>query len=140
MPLRCRLLLIAISLLTCLLLAGGIAWLRTRQTAITSENAARIKEGMKLVEVEAILGGPPRDDALKLLAFQRADGSKVAMSHSELSQFLVLDEPWTKHWLSDEVLVEITFDDAGRVTSCAVEPVRIAGESPLATLRRWLGL
>jgi hypothetical protein len=39
---------------------GG--WLLLPSTAITEENAAKIKQGMTLVEVEAILGGPGRNE------------------------------------------------------------------------------
>src|SRR4051812_17856015 len=39
------------------------AWIREPTTAITGTNAARIQPGMTLADVEAILGGPPRDEA-----------------------------------------------------------------------------
>src|SRR4051794_5517470 len=38
-------------------------WALPRPSAINPENAAKIKEGMTLTEVEAILGGPPRDES-----------------------------------------------------------------------------
>jgi hypothetical protein len=38
------------------------AWLLWPRTAITRENAEKIQVGMTLAEVEAILGGPARDD------------------------------------------------------------------------------
>jgi hypothetical protein len=39
-----------------------VAWLLWPRTAITRENAAMIRPGMTRGEVEAILGGPPRDE------------------------------------------------------------------------------
>jgi outer membrane protein assembly factor BamE (lipoprotein component of BamABCDE complex) len=63
MPQPRRRLLLALALLTCVL-AGGVAWLLlARETAITRENAAKIENGMTQAEVEAILGGPARNDA-----------------------------------------------------------------------------
>jgi hypothetical protein len=120
-------------------LAIGVWLVWPRPTAINRDNAAKIKEGMTLAEVETILVGPPRDDGVALLAFHRPDGSEVTMSHSELRGSLNL-QPDVKHWLSDEVLVEITLDDAGRVTSVTIEPVQLARVGPLARLCRWLGL
>jgi outer membrane protein assembly factor BamE (lipoprotein component of BamABCDE complex) len=43
-------------------MAVGIWLLWPRPSAITKENANRIQVGMTLQEVEAILGGPARDD------------------------------------------------------------------------------
>jgi hypothetical protein len=39
------------------------AWLLWPRTAITRENADKIRMGMTLAEVEAILGGPARDES-----------------------------------------------------------------------------
>ena len=49
-------------LVATLLLAAGVWLARPASTQITMENASRIKEGMTLAEVEAILGGPARDE------------------------------------------------------------------------------
>jgi hypothetical protein len=43
-------------------------------------------------------------------------------------------------WQSDEVAVCIWWDAAGTVETCDVFPLRRAPESPLAVVRRWLGL
>src|SRR5262245_10142275 len=42
---------------------GLTAWLLWPRTAITRENGEKIHEGMTQAEVEAILGGPARDEA-----------------------------------------------------------------------------
>ena len=115
---------------------GGGVWLLWPRTAITRENAAKIREGMTFAEVADILGEPPRDDGVGLIAVQRRDGSEGTIPRSELIG--ILDQLEAKSWLSDEVLVWITLDHAGRVTSCSVEPVRLA--SLHATIRRWLRL
>jgi hypothetical protein len=131
---RRRLLLLVVPAVT---LAGLLAfWLLWPRSAITRANAERIQEGMTLAEVEDILGGPPRDDGVGLIAVQRRDGSEGTIPRSELLG--ILGQVEGKSWLSDEVLVWITLDHAGRVTSCSVEPVRLA--SPLDKLRRWLRL
>jgi hypothetical protein len=116
-----------------------VVWLLwSRPTAINRENAAKIQEGMTLAEVEAVLGGPPRDDGNGVLAFQRVDGSEGTMTRSELrSEMNQL--PDVKQWLSDEVLVEVTLDHAGRVASTTIDPVRLAHLGPIDWLRRWLG-
>jgi hypothetical protein len=117
-----------------------VVWpLWSRPTAINRENAAQIQVGMTLAEVEAVLGGPPRDDGNGVLAFQRVDGSEATMTRSELRGALN-QLPDVKHWLSDEVLIEVTLDHAGRVTSITVDPVRLAHLGPIDRLRRWLGL
>jgi hypothetical protein len=115
---------------------GWLLW--SPQTAINREHAALIQVGMTLAEVEAILGGPPRDDGVGLIVYQRPDGTEGSASPSELSDSL--DLPDEKHWLSDEIHVEITLDDAGRVADVTVEAVQRAREGPIDRLRRWLGL
>jgi hypothetical protein len=117
-----------------------VAWLLwPRPTAINRENAAQIQVGMTLAEVEAVLGGPPRDDGIGVLAFERPDGSEATMTRAELRGELN-QLPDVKQWLSDEILVEVTLDDAGRVASTTVDPVRLAHLGPIDRLRRWLGL
>jgi hypothetical protein len=43
--------------------AAFAAWLYLTRTAITEDTAIRIRPGMTLAEVEAILGGPARDES-----------------------------------------------------------------------------
>jgi hypothetical protein len=119
-------------------LALGVLLLWPRPSTIIRENAAKIQVGMTPGEVEAILGGPPRDDGVGLIVYQRPDGTKGTASQSELSDSL--DLPDEKHWLSDEIHVEITLDDAGRVADVTVEAVQRASEGPIDRLRHWLGL
>ena len=67
-----RLLLLALpAALVAVLLAAWLLWART---AITRENAERIRVGMTLAEVEAILGGMPTafDDAREQVVYEMA--------------------------------------------------------------------
>src|ERR1700722_14500609 len=56
-------------------------------SAITRANAAKITEGMTLAEVEAILGGPPRDESTGTVVsdFDGPDG--MAQYEERLVQF-----------------------------------------------------
>jgi outer membrane protein assembly factor BamE (lipoprotein component of BamABCDE complex) len=47
---------------SCLGVVGFAAYLLPRSSAINEENVARIQKGMTLAQVEAILGGPARDE------------------------------------------------------------------------------
>src|SRR5690242_5130368 len=53
---------LALGLCVCVLLTGSVLWLLLPRTAITRENAALIQVGMTRAKVQAILGGPPRND------------------------------------------------------------------------------
>jgi hypothetical protein len=57
---RHALLLLIVSSLA--MLVVGFSWRSPTRTAITREHAARIARGMTRAEVEAILGGPARDE------------------------------------------------------------------------------
>jgi hypothetical protein len=52
-----------VGLLGVALATGATAWLLWPRTAVTRENAPKVRVGMPLAEVEAILGGPARDEA-----------------------------------------------------------------------------
>ena len=114
-----RLLLLALPALVALTGGGWLFWPRT---AITRENAAKIQVGMTLAEVEAILGGPARDEAPK-----RQVLVKIQSVHHDCE------------WNSDHVSVWVHLDAQGRVTECRAIPVPPA-PGPLERLRRWLGL
>src|SRR5580704_4627317 len=51
---------------TVVMLAAGLlaAWLDYAGAGITLENYERIQTGMTLEDVQAVLGGPPRDDRI----------------------------------------------------------------------------
>jgi hypothetical protein len=110
---RTRRLLIALPLAVALSLA--VAWLLWPRTAITRENAARIQEGMTLAEVEAILGGPAREEGGRY---------PVIMGRKETQ------------WSTPDLLVCVTFGDDERVWAVQV----FHDDGLLAMLRRWLRL
>jgi hypothetical protein len=97
------------------------AWLLWPRTAITPENYEKIQAGMTLAEVEAILGGPARDET--------AGPPRTAMIQSVRPD---------REWNSDRVSIWVYLDAEGRVRECRAIPV--PAESGLDRLRRWLGL
>jgi hypothetical protein len=130
MSFRRRRLLVLAVLGAAVALAGG-AWLLWPRpaitTAITLENAAKIQQGMTLAEVEAILGGPPRNET-------EAVGIVVNFPEG-FGGF----EPGALLWNSDTTICAVLFDRNGRVIShnaFAAHPY----ESTFDRLRRWLGL
>jgi hypothetical protein len=129
-----RRLFIALGLLACVLLTG-VAWLLwPRGSGITRANAARIAKGMTLDEVEALLGGPARDESTGPLN----PDHKLGFGPGGV----------VREWRSDEVIIHVTMDRNGHVSTNMVIPVhrvpdpiqRFGRQSPLARLQRWLGL
>jgi hypothetical protein len=118
-------------------IAGLTPWPAARTTAISRENAAKLREGLTVAEVEAILGGPPRDDSTGPLAGDNRDGTASTIWF--WPQPLVTRPP-PRAWISDCVAVHVQFDDAGRALSVSCVPLFRMEEGPLATLRRWLHL
>jgi hypothetical protein len=137
-----------------------VLWLLWPRTAITPENAAKIRAGMTLAEVEAILGGPPRTEATGRLAAAETlpnhDGSPdLAFAERRVWLFqnpgavperrAVWREPehrlgeWTHQWVSDVVIVRVDFDSNERVISFRTLPVRRIRDDPADLIRRWLG-
>jgi hypothetical protein len=115
-----RLLLIAVP---AFLAALGVGlWLLWPRTAITPENAAKIQPGMALAEVEAILGGPARDEGPE---------QRTAVNIQSVRP--------DREWNSAQVSVWVFLDAEGRVRDCRAILVPRAPR-PLDRLRRWLGL
>jgi hypothetical protein len=124
---RCRLLLPALlAVLVALLLTFWLLW--PRPSAITPENALSLRSGMTLAEVEAILGGPARDET---------GGQGVVVHHAKW--IFTPSAALRGQWVSEECAVEVDFVE-GRVTYIQIGTVVMPGESPLDKLRRWFGL
>jgi hypothetical protein len=130
-------------------LAVGVWWVWPR-TAITMENAARIQPGMALAEVEAILGGPARDESTGPVAAELSQPIDDADEREFQERFRVvvltrelwggpLDPEQSRCWVSDRLIVRVDHD-RGRVTHAQAMPVYRVHERPLDRLRRWLGL
>src|SRR5262245_43912220 len=90
----------------------------TSPSAITLENAGKIRVGMTLAEVEALLGGPQRNETDHFIDITRRADSKC--------------------WASSHIIVIVELDEGGRVTRHDEFPPR-RGRF-LATLQHWLGL
>src|SRR6516165_8145364 len=82
------------------LLAVGVLLLWPR-TAITRENAAKIREGMTRAEVEAILGKTP---------VPRPTDKKIWHRTPNGAEMFVGD-----YWWEGDMVVIVAFDDAGKV-------------------------
>ncbi|SRR5260370_6050871 len=141
---RRLLLVVSAGVLAASLALGAGAWLRWPRTAITRENAAKIHIGMTLAEVEAILGGPPRDDVAA--ASVRYDFNPDPRVSNRLADELEEKAfgpsdgfPPTLEWRSGEAVVRAQFGDR-RVIACAAFPVRPVAVSPIDRLRRWFRL
>jgi hypothetical protein len=125
------------------LVALGVwGWMLLPRTAITPENAAKIKEGMTLAEVEAILGGPARDETtgptvdtedLVIPPGQRIFDQGIADDYGE-------DVGNERYWYADTVSLGVRFDLEKNVTGKSYWRTRRTKESQLDTVRRWLRL
>jgi hypothetical protein len=126
------------------------AWLLLSRTAITPENAVKIQVGMTVAEVEAILGGPARDESTGPLV---SDGpGDLGYRAPEQAIVLVPDGglvsvpggwhvvPSPPQWVSDCAVIVVSLDAGGRVEACSTLPVRRVSEGPIDRVRRWLGL
>jgi hypothetical protein len=141
-----RVLLFGLPAAAMVLLAAG--WLLWPRTAITRENVAKIQQGMTRAEVEAILGGPPRNESSAPLDLDEPDeGLPDLIRQARLRQWMdcmlenVVDlERQRAMWRSNQVEVYIGWSATGTVESCESFPMRRATEGPLERLRRWLGL
>lgn len=105
-------------------------------TAITRENAERIKLGMTIAEVEAILGGPARDDNAGPI---EVDDPGKFPSWARMQTRGGLIEGEEKIWRSDTVQIWLGFADHC-VIVLATYNVHRSEESPIDTFRRWLHL
>jgi hypothetical protein len=135
-----------LGLLTACVVLGVSLWLLWPRSAINEDNYARIEVGMALDEVEAILGGPARDESTgPLVSRARTDDDDMGWFDVEFFQFsydwrVPLESRSPRHWRSDRLLIRVEVDPQGRVAAKDSLAVRRMDESPLAMLRRWLGL
>jgi hypothetical protein len=119
----------------------AITWWLWPRTAITRENAAKMREGMTLAQVEAILGGPARDESSGPLVPDLPEDA--TLEESGAAHRFLRTKGWShlnQVWTSDRLMIRVDFDPDWRVVSFASRPVRRFQESPLDILRRWLGL
>jgi hypothetical protein len=127
---RRRLLLLAV--FTALVVAVVAAALLCQHTSITRENEARIREGMTMAELEAILGGPPRDEISGPTDYD-PDAATVRVGRPTPTVVTRIYE-----WRSDEVLIRVHFDAAGRAEWINTCPLHRVYPGVVATVRHWL--
>jgi hypothetical protein len=111
-------------------------WVLSLQPGVTETNVKRIKDGMTLDQVEALLGGPgskghqppPKGVRVRFYGFSKDDR----------------DYHWEYHWTGASGYVSVTFvspwgvpEGCRRVEHARF--VRTASSSPFQRLRAWLG-
>jgi hypothetical protein len=141
MPSRSRRLLILAAAGAAVVLAVGV-WRLWPRTAITRENAVKIRDGMTLEEVEALLGGSARDESTGPLLADNPDAAWAEEAgelgvHVFEHRSLIRGSPV---WKSDQIIFRVETNDDGRVCRCECLPVRRVREDLLDCLHRWLGL
>jgi hypothetical protein len=106
-------------------------------TMINPGNAARVGEGMEFATVECLLG-PPRDEFTGRLTTDNNDAAgepRVAVWRAYVSNSI---NQRAQDWSSDQVIIHVEFDDAGRVERVETLRVRRVPEWPWDRLRRWM--
>jgi hypothetical protein len=125
---RRRLLLLALPVaLGC---SAALLWVVWPHTAITPDNAAKIKRGMTLAEVEAILGGPPGNYASNYTGL----GTGYAGPGGAL---IVFDVQERTTWAGDDGMLTVFLDNDGRVRKTQFYEV-IDRDTFMGSIRRWL--
>ena len=110
-------------------LVAAVSVVRPWPSAITEENAAQIKRGMTLEEVEAILGGPPRNE--------RGGGDDIWVHYYRISSVgLHFDQ---REWIGPEVGIRVVFSD-DRVVDSDIGETMPPEERYFEAVRQWFGL
>ena len=91
------------------------------EPGLTEDNVRRIRPGMTLAEVEALLGGP---------AAVTVDMHPVAPDEERGFR-------WLRRWKAEGAAVDVQFFEDGRVMAAGGRGLPQPG--PLARLRAWLG-
>jgi formylglycine-generating enzyme required for sulfatase activity len=114
------------------MLAGSAAtilavfyWLGTA-SSISRSNAAKIRNGMSLQEVEFILGGPERDEITRAVIPDEVDpvAAHEHRQHELFESFRDVGTHNERTWQSNEVIVRVGFDMNDHVRYCLIDPVR----------------
>jgi hypothetical protein len=130
-------------ILPAILVALAVLWLLRPQTAITPENAASIRVGMTVAQVEEILGGECRDESTGPIWSDESDGEDVDRALATFCRQFYLQGTSPApppRWTSDRSIVLVAFDQDDRVHSYDTISVHRVNEDPLTILGRWLRL
>ena len=100
-----------------LLLTDRLLW----APGLTEDNVRRLRPGMTLAEVEALLGGPA---TWEMDMRQEAPGEKLGFR-------------WLRKWVDEGARLEVLFSERGRVLRA--EGWGRPPRSSFARLRAWLG-
>jgi hypothetical protein len=126
-------------------LALGVSgWMLWPRAGITRENAAKIQVGMTLEEVEAILGGPARDETTgPVVPDMRRDTAEqenaADLAEAYIHMYQKIHAKSGGVWQSDDVLIYVRLHD-GWITGSHHIHVCREHESPIEIVRRWLHL
>jgi hypothetical protein len=121
MPRRVYLLGLGLALVAlAFVLTDALLW----EPGVTEANVKRIRSGMSLREVEAILGGP---------------GNPIFFVSSGFSRRIVAPLPNVLAWRCNEGWATLFIDSDGRVENIHWFPSGRTRPGPLARLRAWLG-
>jgi hypothetical protein len=128
---------LCLTLLTAAVVLAGSTWLLWPRTTITRQNAARIETGMDLGEVEAILGGPERNESTGMLRrFPQPVEPYLQRYYLHFA-----GSPRFQAWITNFLVVEVNFDDDMRVMSTNFFNVQVFGEPSLfERIRRRIGV
>ena len=112
---------------------GASIWSLWPRSAINLENAAKIQCGMTLADVEAILGGPARDET-------RGRGVVMYPGPGMVGWELFFEDLTVAEWLSEECGIWIAFEKK-RVVKKRVANVTLREEQTILQMfLRWLGV
>lgn len=127
----------------CLAVLACVVFLAQDHSAINPANYERIQVGMPLAEVEAILGGPARDEATGPIVADENDDLdflewKVDIFRISYDWTLLNATKDVQRWNSDRLMIRVEPDEQRRVAGKARLEVRRVQESPWQKVRRWL--
>jgi hypothetical protein len=124
-------------------------WLLWPHTAITRDNFAQLRVGMSRSEVEAVLGGPARDESSGPIVVdwsagwsgpecdRMTDGERVNLHFESFRDLRYNDRP--EEWASDTLVIQLTFRRTGRFLYGSCYPAQRNREPLVQQVRRWLG-
>jgi hypothetical protein len=105
----------------------------TTRTKITAANGYRIRSGMTLAEVEAVLGGPPRIEGRKTRAELASYKYWDEQECTEEGIYYPESGNLQRAWYSDEARISVAFQGE-RVTTWGI----MENRGLLGTMEKWL--